>query len=124
MAADRRSSWLKGVLDLLVLSCLTERESYGYEIAKALAEAGLGEIKGGTLYPVLNRLEEAGLVEAEFRAAERGPGRRYYRLTGSGRTALAAETEAWTEFHRAVGRQLHAGERSRAPGHARGDHTS
>ncbi|MEV8589772.1 PadR family transcriptional regulator [Streptomyces sp. NPDC051180] len=109
MAADRRSSWLKGVLDLLVLSCLTHGESYGYEIAKALAEAGLGEIKGGTLYPVLNRLEQAELVEAEFRAAERGPGRRYYRLTALGRTRLAEEGAAWTEFHRAVRTQLHAG---------------
>ncbi|MFD8645738.1 PadR family transcriptional regulator [Streptomyces zaomyceticus] len=107
--ADRRSSWLKGVLDLLVLSRLTDGESYGYEIAKALAEAGLGEIKGGTLYPVLNRLEEAGLVEAEFRAAERGPGRRYYRLTGPGRELLAAESGAWLNFHRAVRTMLSPG---------------
>ncbi|MFF0472978.1 PadR family transcriptional regulator [Streptomyces sp. NPDC004284] len=109
MAADRRSSWLKGVLDLLVLSRLTSGESYGYEIAKALAEAGLGEIKGGTLYPVLNRLEEAGLVEAEFRAAERGPGRRYYRLTALGRERLAAESGAWLTFHRAVQTMLSPG---------------
>ncbi|MCT9089776.1 PadR family transcriptional regulator [Streptomyces sp. ASQP_92] len=102
MAADRRSSWLKGVLDLLVLSCLTGGESYGYEIAKALATAGLGEIKGGTLYPVLNRLEEAGLVVGEFRAAERGPGRRYYRLTDEGRRALAEQGDSWREFHSAV----------------------
>ncbi|MBX9422755.1 MULTISPECIES: PadR family transcriptional regulator [Streptomyces] len=109
MAADRRSSWLKGVLDLLVLSRLTDGESYGYEIAKALAEAGLGEIKGGTLYPVLNRLEEAGLVEAEFRAAARGPGRRYYRLTGAGRELLAAESGAWLDFHRTVRAMLTPG---------------
>ncbi|MFH8580995.1 helix-turn-helix transcriptional regulator [Streptomyces zaomyceticus] len=107
--ADRRSSWLKGVLDLLVLSRLTDGESYGYEIAKALAEAGLGEIKGGTLYPVLNRLEEAGLVEAEFRAAERGPGRRYYRLTDPGRELLAAESDAWLDFHHAVRTMLSPG---------------
>jgi PadR family transcriptional regulator PadR len=99
---DRRSSWLKGVLDLLVLSCLTEGESYGYEISKALAGAGLGDIKGGTLYPVLNRLEEAGYVVGEFRAAERGPGRRYYRLTGEGRAALAQQTDAWLDFHASV----------------------
>ncbi|MFB7372717.1 PadR family transcriptional regulator [Streptomyces sp. NPDC056222] len=109
MAADRRSSWLKGVLDLLVLSCLTEGESYGYEISKALAEAGLGEIKGGTLYPVLNRLEEAGLVEAEFRAAERGPGRRYYRLTEQGRSHLATESGAWLTFHTTVQTMLNTG---------------
>ncbi|MBD0744753.1 PadR family transcriptional regulator [Streptomyces sp. CBMA152] len=102
MAADRRSSWLKGVLDLLVLTCLTEGESYGYEISKALAAAGLGEIKGGTLYPVLNRLEEAGLAVGEFRAAERGPGRRYYRLTDDGHRALAEQGASWLEFHTAV----------------------
>jgi PadR family transcriptional regulator PadR len=102
MAADRRSSWLKGILDLLVLSCLTERESYGYEISRALAEAGLGEIKGGTLYPVLNRLEEAGLVTGEFRASERGPGRRYYRLTGEGRRRLGTDSSAWLQFHTTV----------------------
>ncbi|MFK8907033.1 PadR family transcriptional regulator [Streptomyces sp. YS-3] len=102
MAADRRSSWLKGVLDLLVLTCLTGGESYGYEISKTLAAAGLGEIKGGTLYPVLNRLEEAGLAVGEFRAAERGPGRRYYRLTEEGRRALAEQGASWLEFHTAV----------------------
>ncbi len=102
MATDRRSSWLKGVLDLLVLACLAEGESYGYEISKALAGAGLGEIKGGTLYPVLNRLEEAGLVVGEFRPAERGPGRRYYLLTGEGRRALAEQSESWLEFHTVV----------------------
>lgn len=102
MAADRRSSWLKGVLDLLVLASLTEGENYGYEIAKSLAETGLGEIKGGTLYPVLNRLEEAGLVAAEFRAAERGPGRRYYSLTEQGRRTLAEQGALWLAFDGAV----------------------
>jgi hypothetical protein len=81
MAADRRASWLKGVLDLLVLAGLTEGESYGYEIAKTLAGSGLGQIKGGTLYPVLNRLEEAGLV-----AADRGD------LAVEGRRLPRAET--------------------------------
>ncbi|MFD6096972.1 PadR family transcriptional regulator [Nocardiopsis flavescens] len=110
MRPDRRSSWLKGVLDLLVLAGLTEGESYGYAIARRLDEAGLGTIKGGTLYPVLNRLEEAGLVEAEFRAADRGPGRRYYRLTGAGRAVLAEQTTAWVEFDAAVRTVLVPGE--------------
>lgn len=102
MATDRRASWLKGVLDLAVLSCLVNGESYGYEIAKRLDGAGLGQVRGGTLYPVLNRLEEAGHVQAEFRAAERGPGRRYYRLTDQGRAALHAQGAAWLEFHQVV----------------------
>lgn len=102
MTRDRRASWLKGVLDLLVLTTLTGGESYGYEIAKTLADAGLGEIKGGTLYPVLNRLEEAGLLEAEFRATERGPGRRYYRLTDSGRDTLREQGTLWLGFDSSV----------------------
>ncbi|MFC9976309.1 PadR family transcriptional regulator [Spirillospora sp. NPDC050679] len=102
MATDRRASWLKGVLDLLVLASLTKGESYGYEIAKSLGAAGLGQIKGGTLYPVLNRLEEAGLVAAEFRAADRGPGRRYYQLTQAGRDTLAEQGGLWLAFDESV----------------------
>src|SRR5688572_16118456 len=110
MTPDRRSSWLKGVLDLLVLADLTAGESYGYEIAKRLAASGLGQIKGGTLYPVLNRLEEAGLVAAEFRAAERGPGRRYYRLTDSGRDVLAEQSRLWLAFDESVRSVLATGD--------------
>jgi PadR family transcriptional regulator PadR len=102
MATDRRASWLKGVLDLLVLAMLTDGESYGYEIAKSLDAAGLGQLRGGTLYPVLNRLEEAGLVSAEFRAAERGPGRRYYRLTDQGRHTLTEQSGLWLAFDESV----------------------
>ncbi|MET9339675.1 MULTISPECIES: PadR family transcriptional regulator [unclassified Nonomuraea] len=109
MTADRRASWLKGVLDLLVLASLTEGENYGYEIAKSLAESGLGQIKGGTLYPVLNRLEEAGLVAAEFRVTERGPGRRYYRLTEQGRRTLTEQGGLWLAFDRSVRSVLEQG---------------
>lgn len=106
---DRRSSWLKGVLDLLVLAALTEGESYGYALAARLDESGFGRIKGGTLYPVLNRLEEAGLVVAEFRAAEKGPGRRYYRLTDQGREVLMEQGTAWMEFDGSVREVLRKG---------------
>ncbi|WP_436761872.1 PadR family transcriptional regulator [Streptosporangium sp. V21-05] len=102
MTSDRRASWLKGVLDLLVLASLTAGENYGYEIVKDLAESGLGQIKGGTLYPVLNRLEEAGLVVAEFRVTERGPGRRYYQLTDQGRQTLAEQGGLWLSFDESV----------------------
>lgn len=106
---DRRSSWLKGVLDLLVLAGLTEGESYGYALAARLDEAGFGRIKGGTLYPVLNRLEEAGLVSAEFRVADRGPGRRYYHLTEKGRATLAEQGALWLEFDESVRAMLKKG---------------
>ncbi|MEE2038721.1 PadR family transcriptional regulator [Nocardiopsis sp. CT-R113] len=107
---DRRASWLKGVLDLLVLANLTGGESYGYEISRRLDECGFGKIRGGTLYPVLNRLEEAGLVAAEYRAAEKGPGRRYYVLTDDGRAFLREQGAAWMEFDASVRSALADGE--------------
>ncbi|MEV3856530.1 PadR family transcriptional regulator [Streptomyces sp. NPDC050095] len=106
---DRRASWFKGVLDLLVLAALTDGESYGYEIAKTLDGAGFGQIKGGTLYPVLSRLEEAGLVAAEFRATEKGPGRRYYTLTDEGRATLGEQGALWREFDTSVRHMLAKG---------------
>jgi len=51
---------------------------------------------------VLNRLEEAGLLATEFRAAERGPGRRYYRLTAEGRRTLEEEGARWLAFDESV----------------------
>ncbi|GAA2720303.1 PadR family transcriptional regulator [Actinocorallia aurantiaca] len=95
----------------MVLATLTDGENYGYEIAKNLSEAGLGEIKGGTLYPVLNRLEEAGLVSAEFRAAERGPGRRYYQLTPLGEQTLNEQGGLWLSFDESVRAVLAKGHR-------------
>ena len=61
-SAARRSEWLRGVLQPCVLQCLADGPAYGYAIIARLAEAGLGEIKGGTLYPLLARLETRELV--------------------------------------------------------------
>ncbi len=95
---QRRSQWLKGVLDLCVLARLREGEAYGYELAKGLETAGFGEIKGGTLYPLLNRLERDGLVTTVWRANDQGPDRKYYQITDRGRSDLSAAGEAWSDF--------------------------
>lgn len=92
------SEWLRGVLALAVQRVLAAGPTYGYAIAIGLEEAGFGTIKGGTLYPLLGRLEESGLVTAEWRAGDGGPGRKYYALTDQGRTAFAADSRSWTEF--------------------------
>lgn len=93
----RRAQWLKGVLEPCLLGVLSRGEAYGYEIAQHLGRAGLGEVKGGTLYPRLNAMENAGLVEVEWRMGDSGPGRKYYRLTPAGR---AAQQEAAADFRR------------------------
>ena len=92
------SEWLRGVLELCVLRVLADGETYGYAIATRLAEDGLGTVKGGTLYPLLTRLEAVGLVTALWRAGEGGPGRKYYALTDAGRADLGSTTQAWAHF--------------------------
>lgn len=98
MDAGRRSQWLRGVLDLCVLGLLADDESYGYELVQKLEAAGLGEIRGGTLYPVLLRLQQAGLVAARWRSGESGPARKYYRLTANGRAVLRDTAAEWRDF--------------------------
>lgn len=95
---DRRGQWLRGVLDLCVLGLLAEGESYGYEIAQALEKAGIGPIKGGTLYPVLMRMQKAGLIESVWREGAAGPARKYYTLTVQGRRELCDGGAAWSTF--------------------------
>ncbi|XVX21430.1 PadR family transcriptional regulator [Actinomycetota bacterium] len=92
------AEWLRGVLEVCVLRALADGPTYGYAIAAALADAGLGTVKGGTLYPLLSRLEAADLVEVEWRAGEGGPGRKYYTLSEAGRQALAEQSRTWAEF--------------------------
>jgi len=94
---ERRSQWLRGVLDLCVLAMVAEQESYGYQLAQRLERAGLG-VPGGTLYPVLLRLQRTGLVEAQWRESGSGPARKYYRITAAGVRMLRQASLEWTEF--------------------------
>ena len=91
--------WLRGVLEMAVLRVLAnEPSSYGYAISVALDRNGLGTVKGGTLYPLLARLEQAAHVETRWEAGDGGPGRKYYTITDSGRAHLAATASAWSAF--------------------------
>ena len=77
---------------------LADEATYGYAIIGALEAAGLGEIKGGALYPLLTRFEKRGLVRTKWRAGEGGPGRKYFSLTTDGRAELAQSREQWKFF--------------------------
>jgi PadR family transcriptional regulator, regulatory protein PadR len=66
------SEWLRGVLEVCVLRVLADGETYGYAVASRLADSGLGVVKGGTLYPLLSRLENAELVTVQWRAGTVG----------------------------------------------------
>ncbi|MCB7136964.1 PadR family transcriptional regulator [Cellulosimicrobium marinum] len=95
---DWPGEWLRGVLAVCVLRVLADGPTYGYAIAAALADGGLGPVKGGTLYPLLKRLEDAGRVVAEWRPGEGGPGRKYYALTPAGVEELRRSGDRWEEF--------------------------
>ena len=96
---DQRSGqWLKGVLDLCVLGALRGGEAYGYQLSQLLEQAGLGVIKGGTLYPVLSRLETGGLLGVSWRASVKGPNRKYYTLTSAGQAVLDEAAKNWVAF--------------------------
>lgn len=90
--------WLRAVLSLAVLRAIDAGATYGYAIAARLEDAGLGAVKGGTLYPLLGRLEDGGLVEAEWRAGEGGPGRKHYDLTPAGHRMLRDQSARWARF--------------------------
>jgi PadR family transcriptional regulator, regulatory protein PadR len=92
------SEWLRGVLEVCVLRVLADGATYGYAIASRLADGRLGVVKGGTLYPLLNRLESAALVTVEWRPGDGGPGRKYYQLTDEGHRELQSTAEQWSRF--------------------------
>jgi PadR family transcriptional regulator PadR len=86
----------KGVLELLVMATLQQREFYGYELVEfVLQHAGIS-VSDGTLYAILARLDSGGLLSTRWDTASRGPARKYYALTKSGEATLAAMQREWT----------------------------
>ena len=90
----------------LVLSILAAGESYGYEIIQKVRTLSHEEIEwtDGMLYPVLHRLERDGLVASEWKQADTGRERKYYRLTSDGQKALKSEREQWLKVHNTMRR--------------------
>jgi PadR family transcriptional regulator PadR len=94
----------KGVLELCVLALLSQQESYAYELANRLAgDVGMGE---GTIYPLMRRLQNDGLVSTHMVQSSSGPSRKYYKLTAAGRAAFAAQKADWLDFVAAINRTL------------------
>lgn len=88
----------------LVLSVLAEGESYGYALIQRVRELSDGKIEWteGMLYPVLHWMEKEKWIESEWREADTGRKRRYYRLRKEGRKALQAEQQQWLTVHQTL----------------------
>ena len=92
----------RAALPQAVLAVLSHGESHGYAIAEVLRRHGFTRIKGGTLYPLLKRLEDQGLVEHTWQHDQAGPGRKQFTLTGQGRHELERTARAWHRMSEAL----------------------
>ncbi|MEX0717984.1 MAG: PadR family transcriptional regulator [Planctomycetaceae bacterium] len=94
---------LMGVLDTLVLEIIGDGPTYGYAIVQTVGERSKGyfELREGSLYPALHRMERRKLLSSYWQEAD-GRRRKYYKLTAAGRKALAARKREWREFSAGV----------------------
>ncbi|QPZ39003.1 PadR family transcriptional regulator [Paramicrobacterium chengjingii] len=82
---NQMTEMLKGTLEGIVLTVLTARSAYGYEITAQLRERGFSDLVEGTVYALLVRVEQKGLVDVEKVPSEKGPPRKVYSLNAQGR---------------------------------------
>jgi len=94
----------KGILELLVLSLLLEKDRYGYELVNEISKNIA--ISEGTIYPLLRRLNNDGYFETYLKESSEGPPRKYYKITESGKTAHKELSEEWDKFLEGVGKIL------------------
>lgn len=94
----------QGTLDLLILQVTALAPIHGYAIAQRIQQVSRDElqVQQGSLYPALHRLENKGLLAAEWKESETGREAKYYRLTPKGRRQLKRETEDWRRLAEAV----------------------
>jgi transcriptional regulator len=100
-----RSDIPQGTLDLLVLKVVAQGPLHGYGIAQRLQQLSrdVVQVQQGSLYPALHRLENRGLLDAEWAQSDTGREAKFYRLTRAGRQALDAEEASWHRLTEAVG---------------------
>jgi len=106
---NTKAQMRKGVLELCVLSIIAEAEAYPSDIINKLKESKLIVVEG-TLYPLLNRLKNAELLDYSWRESNSGPPRKYYTITEIGKTVLDELMHTWDELnaavHRSTGKSL------------------
>src|SRR6266699_2072116 len=100
MADSLQIQLKKGVLEMCVLALLSRSDNYAYDLASRMAQAvGMGE---GTVYPLMRRMQNDGLVSTYLMESASGPPRKYYKLTRSGAIALKSQISDWKDFEAAV----------------------
>ncbi|MEX1001174.1 MAG: PadR family transcriptional regulator [Crocinitomicaceae bacterium] len=98
---NTKAQMRKGILEYCILSVLAKREAYPSDIIEELKKAKLIVVEG-TLYPLLTRLKNAGLLQYNWVESTSGPPRKYYSLTKEGHQFLNELKKTWDELHEAV----------------------
>ena len=99
-----KSDLPQGTLDLLILKVVTLGPIHGYAIAQRIQQISRDvlQVQQGSLYPALHRLENRGMLAAEWKESETGREAKFYRLTTKGQTELKNGTESWKQLAKAV----------------------
>src|SRR5216683_4213180 len=100
-----KSDLPQGTLDLLILKVVGLGPVHGYAIAQRLQQVSRNvvQVPQGSLYPALHRLENRGLLAADWKETDTGRDAKFYRLTRKGRSQLEADTASWRRLTEAVG---------------------
>jgi PadR family transcriptional regulator PadR len=109
-----KSDLPQGTLDLLILKVVLLGPIHGYAIAQRIQQISRDvlQVQQGSLYPALHRLENRGLLAAEWKDTETGREAKFYHLTAKGQTQLKSETENWKQLAKAVRLILESSEAS------------
>jgi PadR family transcriptional regulator PadR len=107
-----KSDLPQGTLDMLILQVAASGPIHGYAIAQRIQQISRDalQVQQGSLYPALHRLENRGLLAAEWKESDTGRDAKFYRLTPKGRSQLKAETANWARLSEAVGLILRTAE--------------
>ena len=100
---NTKAQMRKGILEYCILSVLSRNSCYASDIIRELKEAEVIVVEG-TLYPLLTRQKNAGLLSYRWEESQQGPPRKYYELTDAGRTHLADLDNSWKELVESVNR--------------------
>ena len=103
--ASKSAPLLQGTLDLIVLQLLRAEPTNGYDLSLRIQaiSSDVLQVNAGSLYPALYRLEERGLIEAEWQETPKGRRAKVYSLTAAGRKQLAEQRQSWARFAGALG---------------------
>lgn len=106
--AQEQTTLLQGTLDLLILKSLALEELHGLGVARRVEQitGGTFQVKPGSLFPSLHRMEEEGWLSSSWGESENNRKAKYYKLTKTGRRQLETETERWHKIALAIGQAL------------------